>query len=412
MSPRPHLTQSIPEPAGLAPGSWEITRSVGRRQGEGAGSILTHSSPHSPAGISPHRWGKPHGGQWWEGSCGGAAASARELPRQTGDTGQGGNCRAASSSQLHRNQPSVANMEELARSLMESLDIMQICLDLLGKLKIPLQSSAPTLRRAMRKEYRVCLQCCRCLTGSCPHCSEPAAEQALPTLAVILHAVDMLVHEKDIQLELGLGFELAVGGEPVYVWEITQRLPKTAGWEERCEECNAPLPRSPGDSESSQASFPVLRAQGTPKGQRRPARQEARAPPARQTWTKCSDTSRAGLQPAGQGESLPTVVPTWPLPPWAQPPSPAALDRLRKVGMEPLPLVGYKGLGQGISLQRIWQSWSKLKTSVRSSVRAERGQLRIAGTSAPSGTTEGDQTLPLDLRFKVDALFHAMVMEA
>ena len=106
------------------------------------------------------------------------------------------------------------------------------------------------------------------------------------------------------------------------------------------------------------------------------------------------------------------MVPTWPLPPWAQPPSPAALDRLRKVGMEPLPLVGYKGLGQGISLQRIWQSWSKLKSSVRSSIRAEWGQLRIAGTSAPSGATEGDQTLPLDLRFKVDALFHAMVMEA
>ncbi|KAM6270327.1 uncharacterized protein M6G45_002473 [Spheniscus humboldti] len=225
-------------------------------------------------------------------------------------------------------------------------------------------------------------------------------------LAAILYSVDLLVHEEDLQLELGLGFELAIGGEPLYVWEITQRLPEIAP-ERCCEECNAPLPGTSGNSESLQALFPVLRALGTTKGPTRPARQDARAPPARRTWTHCGDTSSADVQPAGQGESLPSLASTGPLPLWAQPPSREALDRLRRVGMEPLPWVGYKGLGQGVSLQRIRQSWSKLKTSVRRSVGAERGW-----SSAPNGAAEGDQTLPFHLRFKVDALFHAMAMEA
>ncbi|XP_076188620.1 uncharacterized protein LOC143157663 [Aptenodytes patagonicus] len=321
--------------------------------------------------------------------------------------GQGGHFSADTSSELLRNQPSITNTEELARSLMESLDITQICLDLLGELKAAQGSGAPTPCKAVRKEYLVCLQCRRRLMGSCPHRSEPtAAEQDLPVLAAILYSVDLLVHEEDLQLELGLGFELAIGGEPLYVWEITQRLPEIAP-ERCCEECNAPLPGSSGNSESLQALFPVLRALGTPKGPMRPARQDARAPPARQTWTQYGDAGSADLQPAGQGESLPSLAPTGPLPSWAQPPSREALDRLRRVGMEPLPWVGYKGLGQGLSLQRIRQACSKLKTRVRRSVRA-----KPCWSSAPSGAGEGDQTLPFHLRFKVDALFHAMAMEA
>ncbi|KAM9616586.1 uncharacterized protein ACIBXB_020718 isoform 1-T1 [Morphnus guianensis] len=397
----PHVPETPASPP--ASQSWQgwlraAGRSPRRRQREGAGWVLSRSSPHSPTGMSPHRSGKPHGGEWWESGYGREAASARELLLETGDVGRRGSSSAASSSELLRSQPSIANMEELARSLMESLNITQICCNLLGKLNIAQDSSTPVLCGATWEEYPVCLQCRRCLTGSCPHCSQPAAEPDLPTLAVTLCAVDMLVHEEDLQLELALGFELAISGEPVYVWEITQRLPKIAP-ERCCEECNAPLPRSPGDGKGSRASFPVPRSPGTPAGQMRLGRQDARAPPARQTGAKGGDTSRADLQPAGRGESVPAVVPTWPLPPWAQPPPPTALDRLRRVGLEPLPLVGYKGLRQGVGLQRIWQSWCKVKSSVR-------------GSLAPKGTTEGDPELPFHLRFQVNALFHAMAMEA
>ncbi|XP_069661544.1 uncharacterized protein [Haliaeetus albicilla] len=128
-------------------------------------------------------------------------------------------------------------------------------------------------------------------------------------------------------------------------------------------------------------------------------RQDARAAPARQAGAKGGDTSSADLQPARRGESVPTVVPTWPLPPWAQPPPPMALERLRRVGLEPLPLVGYKGLQQGVTLQRIRESWCKVKSSVRESLE-------------PKGTMEADPKLPFHLRFQVDALFHAMAMEA
>ncbi|XP_072711585.1 uncharacterized protein [Ciconia boyciana] len=225
-------------------------------------------------------WGKPHGGECWESSCGGEAASARELPQETGEVDQGGNVSADTSSELLRNQPSITNMEELARSLMESLDITQICLDLLGKLKETQPSTAPVLCGDVKKEHLVCPQCRRCLVGSCPHYSEPMAEQELPVLAAFLHTVDILVHEEDLQLEVGLGFELAVGGEPGYVWEITQRLPEIAP-ERCCKDCKAPLPRSPGESEGSQPFFPVLRAQGAAAGEMGAARQDARAPPAR-----------------------------------------------------------------------------------------------------------------------------------
>ncbi|KAM6270355.1 uncharacterized protein M6G45_002500 [Spheniscus humboldti] len=312
-------------------------------------------------------WGKPHGGEWWGSNCGGEAACARELPRETGDMGQGGNFSADTSSELLRNQPSITNMEELARSLMESLDVTQICLDLLGELKAAQDSGAPTLCKAVRKEYLVCLQCRRRLMGSCPHRSEPAAEQDLPMLAAILYSVDLLVHEEDLQLELGLGFELAIGGEPLYVWEITQRLPEIAP-ERCCEECNAPLPGTSGNSESLQALFPILRALGTTKGPTRPASHSWSRGKRRFQKSGTGANKKGRIRPA-QG-TLYTEHPR------------------RQVGQDR-------------------QSWSKLQTKVRRSVGAERGW-----SSAPNGTTEGDQTLPFHLRLKVDALFHATAVEA
>ncbi|GAB0185228.1 hypothetical protein GRJ2_000988100 [Grus japonensis] len=297
-------------------------------------------------------------------------------------------------------------MEELTRSVMESLDITQICLDLLHMLKATQDDGAETLCEAVKKEYLVCLQCHRFFTGSCPHCSQPAAEEDLPTLAAVLYAMNLLVREEVSQLELRLGLELAVGGEPLHAWEVTWLLPQMAP-ERCCRACKAPLPRSPGDSEGSQAWLPVLGAQGPPKGQAGPARQDAR-----QAWAKRWAAGSAALQPAVPGESVPGLGPVWPLPPWAQPPPSRALDRLQRAGREPLPWVGYKGLGQGPRLQHAWQSWAKLKTSVRRGVRDEQGRAWRGGSSAPSGTPTGDRALPFDLRFKVDALFHSMVMEA
>ncbi|XP_069661542.1 uncharacterized protein [Haliaeetus albicilla] len=376
-------------------GTFAGKRRRSSRRKDPIGSSVPWEGVESSAESLKARSGNPHGGEWWESGYGKEAASAREIPSDTGDVGRRGNSSAASRS---GSQPSVANMKELARSLMESLNITQICRNLLQKLNIARDSSAPVLCGAMWEEYPVCLQCRRCLTGSCPHCSQPMAEQDLPTLAVTLCTVDMLVHEEDLQLELGLGFELAINGELLYTWEITQRLPKIAP-ERCCEECSAPLPRSPGDSKGLRASFPVSRSPGTPAGQMRLGRQDARAAPARQAGAKGGDTSSADLQPARRGESVPTVVPTWPLPPWAQPPPPTALERLRRVGLEPLPLVGYKGLQQGVTLQRIRESWCKVKSSVRESLE-------------PKGTTEADPKLPFHLQFQVDALFHAMAMEA
>jgi len=76
--------------------------------------------------------------------CKGAA------PQHTGHTGQGGHCSADTSSELLRNQPSITTMEELARSLMESLDITELCLALLGQLKGKQPSQAPVFCGAVR----------------------------------------------------------------------------------------------------------------------------------------------------------------------------------------------------------------------------------------------------------------------
>ncbi|CAM9931157.1 unnamed protein product [Bubo scandiacus] len=107
-------------------------------------------------------------------------------------------------------------MEKLATSLMESLGMTHVCCDLVRKMKEARDGED------IRKEYATCLECRRCLTGSCPHRSEPLSERDLPTLAAILHSVDLLVHEEELQLQLGMGFELVLAGETIY--GLGQRL--------------------------------------------------------------------------------------------------------------------------------------------------------------------------------------------
>ncbi|XP_026702153.1 uncharacterized protein LOC113478846 [Athene cunicularia] len=263
-------------------------------------------------------WRKRHEGEGWESGVGGDAASARELPHRTGDVGRDGNVGAATSSELLRNQPSSSHssdLEELATSLMGSLGVTRVCRDLLGKLKESRDSED------IRKEYATCLECRRCLTGSCPHHSEPLPERDLPTLAAILHSVDLLVHQEELQLELGMGFELVLAGETVYVWQRTHRFPKIPP-ERCCKKCNAPLPRSLWGSESSQALSPVLSAPGTAQGQMRAAGQDAGAPPVRDREAKGS----VELQPAAQGELPPTTVPGCTLADVAQTPSAAPAE--------------------------------------------------------------------------------------
>ncbi|OPJ81235.1 hypothetical protein AV530_009680 [Patagioenas fasciata monilis] len=300
-------------------------------------------------------------------------------------------------------------MEELSRSLMDSLDIISICYDLMEELKEASRNSrTPVLHKSTSREYLVCLQCRRCLTSSCPHCSEPKEQQDLLVLVVILHRLDMMmVKGKLVEMDLELKFELVVCGETVYTWERTQVLPEAAP-EMSCKDCDRSLPtsskclkvphpvlrtpqgqmgldgqdtratseqqlwtkrsgagsadlqpagqgaslhsavpmqpRSPGDSETSQVSCPILSTQGTPEGQAGLGEKDRRAAP--------------DLQPAGQGDSLPGAVTKYPWPPWAQPLSRAALERLRRAGLEPLPPVWFKDLGPALSLQRrIQHSW-------------------------------------------------------
>ncbi|XP_074942519.1 uncharacterized protein LOC142054196 isoform X4 [Phalacrocorax aristotelis] len=355
-------------------------------------------------------WAKPHGGERRESSSGSKGAPAGKLPGHTAGVGQRANVTAETTSALLRSPPSITNRDELARCLIQSLDINRICLNMVRKLRKAQHSTAAVLYGDMREEYLVCLQCRRCLVGSCPHYSKPAAEEDLPVLAIILHTAHILRYEEIEQLEMGLGFELTMAGDLLYMWDRTQRIPEIAP-ERCCEVCNVPLPRSPGDSGSSQPSLPTFRAQATPHGDMRPSPQKARAPPARQPGTDCGDASTAELQLAGQGQPLPSPAPMRPLPSWAQPLSPAALDRLRRVAMEPLPCVEHRGLGRGVSLQCIRRAWYRLKSSVRRSLEDEQGCLWAAGSSADNGTTEGERTVPFDLQFQGDALLHTMEVE-
>ena len=244
--------------AGRSPSGYEKAE-------RGCWSLLSHSSPHTPAPISPHSWAKPHGGEREESSSGSKGAPAGKLPGHTAGVGQRANVTADTTSALLRSPPSITNRDELARCLIQSLDINRICLNMFWKLKKAQHSTAAVLYGDVREEYLVCLQCRRCPVGSCPHHREPAAEEDLPVLAIILHTAHILRYEETKQLEMGLGFELTMAGDLLYMWDRTQRIPEIAP-ERCCEVCNVPLPRSPGDGERSQASFPALRAQGTQRG--------------------------------------------------------------------------------------------------------------------------------------------------
>ncbi|XP_074787303.1 uncharacterized protein LOC141973083 [Athene noctua] len=355
---------------------------------------------------------KRHEGEGWESGVGGDAASARELPHGTGDVGRDGNVGAATSSELLRSQPSSSHssdLEELATSLMESLGGTRVCCDLLGKLKEARDRGAPSASQDIRKEYATCLECRRCLTGSCPHRSEPLPERDLPTLAAILHSVDLLVHREELQLELGMGFELVLAGETVYVWQRTHRFPEIPP-ERCCKKCSAPLPRSLWASESSQAPSPVLSAPGAAQGQMRAAGQDAGAPPARDREAKGS----AELQPAARGESPPPTVPVCTLADMAQTPSSAAPARVSSAVGLAQPSERHEGLGQRLSrkLKRLCHVCATLRDELESCFDCECFLKWMEGSSAPSGTARGDKALPGDHQFQAKALPANTVAEA
>ncbi|XP_071663288.1 uncharacterized protein [Patagioenas fasciata] len=393
----------------------------------------------------------PQQGESWRSSCDGEAASARELPQETENKAPGGRSHADSSSELPRNQHSIGNMEELSKSLMDSLDMTKVCHDLMEEPKATSQKSAtPALHKSKSREYLVCLQCRRCVTSSCPHCSEPQEQQDLPMLVVFLHGYYLVVAKGQVvEMKLELKFELVIGGKPVYTWEKDQLLGQRShadrdepislsgsksskapyavlrtpqgqmgldGQDIRASPEQQPctkrggagsadrqpagqggsLPSTvstrssrPGDSETSQVSCPILSTQGTPEGQTGLAKKDTRAAP--------------DLQPAGQGEPLPNTLPTYLWPAWAQPPTPVALERLRRAALEPLPAVGFKGLEPGFSRQqRIRYSWANVKRRLRAALK----YFCIAGNSEPTDAMEWEQMVRLDLQRRADALLH------
>ncbi|KAK2515358.1 hypothetical protein Q9966_015372 [Columba livia] len=149
---------------------------------------------------------------------------------------------ADSSSKLPSNRHSVGNTEELARSLMQSLDMTEVCLSLLEKLRIRSrdgESHVPPEDRMSK--YPVCLECRRCVTSSCPHCSEPEEQQDLPVLVVVLQKMGLVSYigglEPELDVKMRLIFALIISGEPVYTWEKIQMLPERAP-ETSCKDCD------------------------------------------------------------------------------------------------------------------------------------------------------------------------------
>lgn len=208
-------------------------------------------------------------------------------------------------------------------ALMASLDTTEICLDLLTELNKINESDAQHLYRALNKVFPVCLKCHRCLTSSCPHHSKTAATHAVSMLTIFIHSLNILLLVEEIKLKVELGFELSVFGKVVHKWKKTLELPDPAGneecFEERCEVCGEPLPRDTQEGSS------------LPNGHlKRPGRKE-------QCGTRFTVARPVAAHGVGQGKSLHTPDPMWPLPPWAQPPVPNALDQLQRAGMEPLP---------------------------------------------------------------------------
>ncbi|XP_064364291.1 uncharacterized protein LOC135327765 isoform X2 [Dromaius novaehollandiae] len=138
-----------------------------------------------------------------------------------------------------------------------------------------------------------------------------------------------------------------------------------------------------------------------------------RSPAAKQPATRSVFTSTTDLRRAGHRRPSPSPTPTGPLPPWAQPPPQDALARLRRAALQTLPLVDYKGVGQGRAVQWLQRWWRGLRSRGDSSVWRKRGPVPAAESSAPAGTAAAEQQHQLcPCQAPIHALFNAMVMEA
>ncbi|XP_021247726.1 uncharacterized protein LOC110396429 isoform X1 [Numida meleagris] len=268
-------------------GASQRCQSIPSEDPSGGAEPLLSCSRTSPTRRSKLSWLRSRGKGRHRSRLHRKAASGRSLPWER----QGGTWGPAASSELLGNPPSTDSMEDLSRSLMQSLDTTKICLGLLAKMEKNNGSGAGEARGGWRSEHSVCVRCRRCLDDSCPHHSGSAATTAMGTVTASLCSLGVVVRVEEVQLHVGLRFELSVGGKTLHTWEKTVRLPKRCGSEEYCEECGEPLSRSPED------------------------------------W---------GTQ---QGGSHPNTASQWPLPPWAQPVPPDASEWLQRAGMEPLPQV-------------------------------------------------------------------------
>lgn len=278
---------------------------------DGAAPFLPNSRTRRPTRSSKFSWLRSHQKRQHRSRLQRKSASGRSLPWGR----QGGTSSPAASSELHGNLPSTSSMEDLSRFLMESLDTTQICFGLLAKMGKNNDRGAQRARGGYRSEYLICMQCCQCLDDNCPHHSSSSAATA--TLTALLYSLDVVVQEEEVKLKVGLLFELSNGGKTLHTWGKNVWLPKRCGSEEHCEECGEPLPRSLKE------------------------------------W---------GMQ---QGGSLLTTAPVWPLPPWAQPIPPDALERLRRAGMEPMPQVEYRGPEHCSTAQCLLCLWWRMKSGVK-----------------------------------------------
>lgn len=80
------------------------------------------------------------------------AASARHLPQEK-SAGHQGRTLGTTSTEFNRIQP---HMQKISRSLMESLDTTQICMDMLGKMKKTTETDAQDMHRALNKVSPLC----------------------------------------------------------------------------------------------------------------------------------------------------------------------------------------------------------------------------------------------------------------
>ena len=272
---------------------------------------------------------------------------------------------------------------------MESLNLKEICQDLLRKLNEINEGDTQELDRALNMVFPICLKCRQCVTSSCPHQRKSSATDVVAMLTIFIHTLDILLLEQEIKLKVELGFELSVCGKVVHKWKKNMELPDPAGNEECCEECcevcGEPLPKDTQEESS------------LPNGHlKRQSRKE-------QCGTQSTVARPVAAHGVGQGKSLHTPDPMWPLPPWSQPPAPDALDRLQKAGMEPLPQVAFMGLGQCGLMQCLRRSWGRMNTRVLRNIR-KTAWIRKQKNLGLSGPMAGERKMPFD----ISVLHHTM----